>query len=165
MLVHSPHVAYVACRPCGFCTPGVTPADIEPTISLYGQPPWEIVEGKQEQEGTAQLTYAVQRRSRRILLDVPLIVRGILWDESPFREETFTVTVSAHGALFMLAAKVRLGEKLVLTNTQNGEERDGRVAYIGSEYAGLAQVAIEFARPAPEFWPIDTPPADWASSV
>jgi hypothetical protein len=110
------------------------------------------------------LTYAVQRRSQRILLDVPLIVRGILGDQSSFQEETFTVTVSAHGALFMLAAKVRLGEKLVLTNTQNGEERDGRVAYIGSEYAGLAQVAIEFARPAPEFWPIDTPPADWASS-
>lgn len=111
------------------------------------------------------MTYAVERRSQRILLDVPLIVRGLLEDQSAFAEETFTVTVSAHGALFMLAAKVRLGEKLVLTNTQNGEERDGRVAYIGSEHAGLAQVAIEFARPAPEFWPVETPPTDWACAL
>jgi PilZ domain len=109
------------------------------------------------------VSYAVRRRSERVLMDVPVIVRGELEDERPFQEETFTVTVSAHGALFMLAAKVKLGEKLVLMNAQTKEARDGRVAYIGPEHAGLSQVAIEFGKPAPELWAIDAPPKDWRS--
>jgi hypothetical protein len=28
----------------------------------------------------------------------------------------------------------------------------------------LAQVAIEFAQKAAEFWPVHSPPADWQSS-
>jgi hypothetical protein len=108
--------------------------------------------------------YAVQRRSQRVLLDVPLVIRGEQDDNGPFQEETFTVTVSAHGALLMLATKVHIGQRLMLRNPENSEERDGRVAYIGREHAGLAQVAIEFTRPAPEFWPITTPPKDWQTS-
>lgn len=101
------------------------------------------------------------RRSERVLIDVPLMISGKSTDQQTFREETFTVTVSAHGALVMLAAKVALGQKLVLMNPTNWDEREGRVAYMGSLHAGLAQVAVEFARPSPEFWPISSPPANW----
>ena len=101
------------------------------------------------------------RRSERVLIDVPLMISGKSADQKPFREETFTVTVSAHGALVMLAARVDLGQKLVLMNPSNWDEREGRVAYMGKVHAGLAQVAIEFARPSPEFWPISSPPANW----
>lgn len=104
-----------------------------------------------------------QRRSQRVLMDVPLVIRGDSADRLPFWEETFTVTVSAHGALLMLATNVALGQTLVLANS-NRDELEGKVSYIGPAHAGLAQVAVEFARPAPEFWPISSPPLDWKSS-
>jgi hypothetical protein len=102
-----------------------------------------------------------QRRSERILLDVPVVISGGSADHLTFREETFTVTVSAHGALVMLATKVTLGQRLVVMNPQNWDEREGSVSYLGPDRAGLAQVAIEFAGSAPEFWAISTPPTDW----
>ncbi len=102
-----------------------------------------------------------QRRSERILLDVPVVICGESAEHPTFREETFTVTVSAHGALLMLAAKVRLGQKLIVMNPQNWDERSATVAYLGPDRAGLAQVAVEFAEPSPQFWAVDLPPADW----
>jgi hypothetical protein len=102
-----------------------------------------------------------QRRSQRLLLDVPLVVRGESSEKQPFREETFTLVVNAHGALVMLAAKVEVGQKLLVMNPKNWEERQGRVAYFGSPHAGLTKVAIEFERASPEFWPVGTPPEDW----
>lgn len=102
-----------------------------------------------------------QRRSERILLDVPVVICGEPADRPAFREETFTLTVSAHGALLMLATKVALGQRLVVMNPQNWDEREARVSYLGPDRAGLAQVGVEFLEPAPEFWAVNTPPADW----
>jgi hypothetical protein len=99
-----------------------------------------------------------------VLMDVPIVIRGESPDRQSFQEETFTVTVSAHGALLMLATQVRLGQKLLLLNPANWDEREGRVAYRGPVHAGLAQVGIEFTQPSPDFWPIGSPPPDWKSS-
>ena len=104
-----------------------------------------------------------RRRSQRLLLDVPLIVRGESMEGHSFQEETFTISVSAHGALLILAAKVKIGQRLLLVNPQTQDEKEGRVARFGSPYGGLAQVGIEFARPAPEFWQIDSVPDNWQS--
>ena len=101
------------------------------------------------------------RRSERVLLDVPVVLLGVSTDHRSFREETFTVTVSAHGALLMLQAKVALGQKVTLANPENWDERPARVAYVGGDHAGLAQVAIEFEKPAPQFWPVISPPPNW----
>lgn len=101
------------------------------------------------------------RRSERVLLDVPVVIRGDSPDHHPFREETYTVTVSAHGALLMLEAKVVPGQKVVVMNPKNWDEREVRVAYVGPDRAGLAQVAVEFAHPTPEFWSLESPPANW----
>jgi hypothetical protein len=100
---------------------------------------------------------AERRRSPRVLADVPLVIRGESAEKQPFHEETFTISVSAYGALVILAAKVALGQTLVLMNPETRVEREGRVARFGSPYGGLAQVAVEFARPAPEFWPASQP--------
>jgi hypothetical protein len=104
---------------------------------------------------------AGQRRSARVLMDVPVVIRGESADQKTFREETFTVTVSAHGALLMLASDVVLGQKIVVINPLNRDEREGRIAYRGPIHAGLSQVAVEFTQPSPEFWPINPAPADW----
>jgi hypothetical protein len=105
-----------------------------------------------------------QRRSDRVLLDVPLVVRGQSGSRA-FEEETFTVTISAHGALLMLQENVSLGQKLLVVNPKNWDEREARVAYKGAVHAGLAQVAVEFVRPAPEFWQMETPPPNWKTGI
>jgi hypothetical protein len=109
------------------------------------------------------MTQSTQRRSDRVLVDLPLIVRGVsATDDQAFREETFTLTVSAHGALVMLATKVAMEQKLVLANPVSREEREAKVSFIGREHAGLSQVGVEFIHPAPEFWSIDSPPQNWS---
>jgi hypothetical protein len=94
-----------------------------------------------------------RRRSPRRLLDVPLIVRGETAEHTPFREETFTISVSAHGALVLLASHVALGQTIILVKPETRQEQEGRVSRLGAPYGGLAQVAVEFTQPVPEFWP------------
>lgn len=97
-------------------------------------------------------------------MDVPVVICGKSGDLRTFREETFTVTVSAHGALLMLAANVSPGQTIVLINPSNSDERECRIAYRGPIHAGLSQVAVEFNKPSPEFWPINPVPPDWNKS-
>jgi hypothetical protein len=94
-----------------------------------------------------------RRRSPRRLLDVPLIVTGETAEKQPFREETFTISVSAHGALVLLASRVALGQTVLLMKPETRQQQEGRVSRLGAPYGGLAQVAVEFAQPVPEFWP------------
>ena len=110
------------------------------------------------------MAQTAHRRSERVLLDMQVVIRGESPERRSFEEETFTVTVSAHGALLMLAAPVSIGQRLRVLNPANWEEREGKVAYKGQLYAGLAQVGVEFTQPSPEFWPVNSPPRDWKPS-
>jgi len=112
-------------------------------------------------EARTPVGYAAQRRSERVLLDVPVVLFGESLDHRPFREETFTVTVSAHGALLMLENRVAIGQKVRLANPGNWDEREAHVAYVGADHAGLAQVGIEFDQPSPQFWQVSSPPSNW----
>ena len=104
---------------------------------------------------------ATTRRSKRVILDVPLVISGEGEDKHAFQEETYTVTVSAHGALIVLGTKVELGQKVTLKNVKSRDEREGTVAFLGPPYAGLSTVGIQFMRPSPEFWALSAPPSDW----
>jgi hypothetical protein len=107
---------------------------------------------------------SAKRRSERVLLDIPLFIEGKAEGARDFKEETFTLTVSAHGALIVLAAKVALGQTVRLTNLKNKDHHEATVAFLGPPYAGLATVGIQFSKPAPEFWAISSPPADWKTA-
>ena len=104
------------------------------------------------------------RRSERVLIDVPLFIEGKTNGSQEFKEETFTVTVSAHGALIVLAAKVELGQTLKLTNLKSKDQHEATIAFLGPPYAGLSTVGIQFSQPSPEFWAISSPPADWKTA-
>jgi PilZ domain len=102
-----------------------------------------------------------ERRSQRIPLDVPLVVKGRTDGQQDFREETFTLSASAHGVLLALKARVSIGQKVQLFNRRNWDELEGRVVYVGLPHAGLTRVGIEFEQRAPGFWSLTAPPADW----
>jgi hypothetical protein len=101
------------------------------------------------------------RRSQRLILDVPLVICGEADGDRPFREETFTITVNAHGGLLVLEHRVALGQKIVLMNPKTWDEREATIASLGPPYAGLSTVGFQFAKPAPEFWAVSSPPPDW----
>jgi diguanylate cyclase (GGDEF)-like protein len=104
-----------------------------------------------------------RRRSERLSLDVTVVVRGESIEKQSFQEETFTISASAHGALVLLAKKLALGQRLFLKNPKTQDEIEGRIARLGPPHGGLAQVGIDFLRPAPEFWPVNSLPESWMS--
>jgi hypothetical protein len=105
------------------------------------------------------------RRSQRIPLDVPLVIKARTGGKENFREETFTLSASAHGVLLALKTTVSLGQKVQLLNRKTWDEVEGHVVYVGLPNAGLTRVGIEFKQPAPDFWSLAAPPADWRSAT
>jgi hypothetical protein len=93
-----------------------------------------------------------RRRSERASLALPVIVRGVSLDAKPFQDETFTLSVSAHGALVALTTTVTLGQALFLRNPQTQEEVGAWVTRFGPPRGGLAQVGVELVHPDVEFW-------------
>jgi len=115
--------------------------------------------------GESMPSATAERRSQRIPLDVPLVIKGRTGGKQDFREETFTLSASAHGVLLALKTSVSLGQKVQLLNRKTWDEVDGQVVYVGLPNAGLTRVGIEFERPAPDFWSLAAPPADWRSTT
>jgi len=101
------------------------------------------------------------RRSQRVLLRIPIQVKGFPEDGIPITEDTATVEVNAHGALVVLAMRVRPGQKLVLKNWGTAKEQDCRVVHVKQIPDAKNEVGIAFSIPKPKFWNIDFPPEDW----
>jgi hypothetical protein len=102
-----------------------------------------------------------RRRSMRVLLSVPIQVRGKNAQSQDFTEETRTLVVNAHGALISLSAQVVVNQKVFVSNSATHQTQECRVVYFGNMQAGKAQMGVEFLTPSPAFWQIDFPPEDW----
>jgi hypothetical protein len=101
------------------------------------------------------------RRSQRVCLRLPIVVLREGPGANVASEETHTLIVNAHGALIHLALTVEIGQLLGIRNSQTLEQLVGRVVHLGAEQTGKREVGIEFEKPAPRFWRITFPPADW----
>jgi PilZ domain-containing protein len=108
---------------------------------------------------------AGERQSRRVLLKVSVTVRRCHADDTPFREQTYTLVVSENGALILLAASVEKGEMLRLMHRITGQELDCKVVYIGPKQGDKTEVGIEFLLPGRQFWQIDFPPEGYKPPV
>jgi hypothetical protein len=102
-----------------------------------------------------------KRRSERLKLSVPVIVMTETRERVKAQEVTHTVVVNAHGGLLKLKMEVLVGQPIVLANLQTNHEKRCRVVRVeqlpGEEFG----IAFEFEKPAPEFWSLASPPADW----
>jgi PilZ domain len=94
-----------------------------------------------------------RRRSERFRLRVPLMVCGQS-GRGPFKEETVTISINSHGALLALSTNVALGQKLLLMNPHTWNEVEARVSRLAVLEGKWTEVAVEFAQPTPQFWPI-----------
>jgi hypothetical protein len=98
-----------------------------------------------------------RRRSKRLALDIPVLVCGRAADNSYFRESTRTLTVNAYGGLLTLCAPVVMEQSVLLENKRTHEVSECRVAYVGREQDDKKQIGVEFIHPAPNFWRIQFP--------
>jgi hypothetical protein len=96
------------------------------------------------------------------MLSLPVTIAGES-DQGPFREETHTMVINAHGALVVLKAPVVKGQLLRIKRAASSDEQDCQVNWIGPTADGKTQCGIEFIRPTPKFWGVSFPPADWGA--
>jgi hypothetical protein len=93
-----------------------------------------------------------RRKSKRSKLHVSLLVSGSDAGNRPFHEQTDTINADERGCLVSLEASVVRGQHLVVVNLSNQDEQECRVVRLSKLLGGKRQVAVEFLRPAPEFW-------------
>jgi hypothetical protein len=98
-----------------------------------------------------------RRRTLRVMLTVPLKVRGIDVGGAPFSVETNSHTVSRHGVLIELSVMVSLGDLLRLENERTREKVEGKVVTIRRSRDGKTFVGVEFTDQNINFWHMSFP--------
>jgi hypothetical protein len=104
---------------------------------------------------------ANRRRSQRVLMNVPVRVSGQAVDGAAFEERTHTLSISAHGALIVVAAPAHRGQRFILSNMQTKAALECVVVHLEQLPGEPTQVGVEFMLPNPAFWRVAFPPKDW----
>lgn len=103
------------------------------------------------------------RRSQRVPLRLPIQVRWTPAGEPPITEDTSTLVVNAHGALILLAMRVKAGARISLRNRTLARDKECRVVRVAEKHTAKSEVAVEFLLADARFWGMETPPKDWAA--
>jgi hypothetical protein len=98
-----------------------------------------------------------RRRTLRVMLTVPLKVRGMDVAGAPFSVETSSHTVSQHGVLIELGVIVSLGDLLQLENERTREKAEGKIVTIRHSRDGKTYVGVEFTDQNINFWHMSFP--------
>jgi hypothetical protein len=102
-----------------------------------------------------------RRRSQRVLMQIPVRVRGKNSQGEDFEEFTETLAINAHGALVLIAARLISGAVIHMKHNKTEEEQECHVAFLGPVRGGKAEIGLEFTAPRPTFWRVAFPPEDW----
>ena len=102
-----------------------------------------------------------RRRSQRVLMQVPVRIRGKNAQGAEFEEFTETLAINAHGALILLNARLTSGAVVHMKHSRTEEEQECHVAFLGPVRGGKAEIGLEFTAPRPTFWRVAFPPEDW----
>jgi hypothetical protein len=103
-----------------------------------------------------------RRKGQRILMSIAVRVSG--YDElgSSFKENTHTISINSLGALILISASVKIGQRLVLSNIRTKALAECIVAHKGERPDGRLEVGVQFGLPYPKFWGVTFPPSDWS---
>jgi hypothetical protein len=113
------------------------------------------------QPANTSVSSIARRRSQRVLMQVPVKIRGEDSLGHSIDEETETLAINAHGALVLLKARLTSGSKVLLQHKRTLEEQECHVAFLGPVRSGKAEIGLEFSAPRPAFWRVAFPPEDW----
>jgi hypothetical protein len=113
---------------------------------------------------TGRTTYPEIRRTQRVHIAIPILVRGMSGTQK-FEEAGRTTTVNAHGCLISLTTRLSRAQQVSLIHPKTAEELPCKVVYVSERSQDRADVGLEFMEPSPLFWRIAFPPEDWGSST
>src|SRR3982074_2210946 len=102
-----------------------------------------------------------RRRSQRVLMQVPVRLRGKDAQGKDFEEFTETLAINAHGALVLLTARLTSGAVVHIKHNKTEEEQECHVAFLGPVRSSRGEIGLEFTAPRPTFWRVAFPPEDW----
>jgi hypothetical protein len=97
-----------------------------------------------------------RRRAQRVLLKIPILIH-LTGKAKPI--EGATHTVSATGAMVILAEGLPSGTKLSIENPRTQKKVEAHVVRPPQMNPEGSLVPIEFTAPCPQFWGIFFPPA------
>lgn len=103
-----------------------------------------------------------RRRSERVLRQVPIGLSALMPDGKRINIEAHALVVNAHGGLLDMGMEMVRGQRIRLSNLKTEIATSGRVVRVEASEQGRFSVAFEFESPAPHFWPVNFPPADWS---
>jgi hypothetical protein len=96
-----------------------------------------------------------RRRAQRVLLRMPILIH-LPGKTKPI--EGFTHTVSASGAMIILAQGLSQGTKLAIENPKTQKKVEAHVVRPPQMNPEGSLVPVEFTAPSPQFWNIFFPP-------
>ena len=100
-----------------------------------------------------------RRKGGRVLMRVPVEVRGTAQDGSVLEESTHTSVVGALGAMVRTSRLLQIGTVVVVTNRFSQQTAKFRVAWVGEQQTdGLWEIGIESLLPLEDFWGVRFPP-------
>lgn len=115
----------------------------------------------QAAEDSAANTQAQHSHTDAVSAEIPVVVdasqytafvRGLSKSVAPLHEETHTVIVFPKGAVIRLTGSLVAGDRLVLTNQQNGLQALCRVVSIKAPAGVKGYAEVEFLQRVPGFW-------------
>jgi hypothetical protein len=101
-----------------------------------------------------------RRRSQRVLLRVHASVHVALQGKEMTIDVT-TLSVNNHGALVVIKQTLPSDARIVLEHGMTRERIACKIARPAREMPEGFHIPLEFDTPAPNFWGIAFPPADW----
>jgi hypothetical protein len=100
-----------------------------------------------------------QRQGARVVMRVPVEVRGITMDGSPLVESAHTGVVGELGAMIWTSRMLQVGTEVELTNRFSQQTATFRVAWVKDQQeGGLWETGVECLRPLDDFWGVRFPP-------
>ncbi len=100
-----------------------------------------MAETKNAVPGVASENTTERRRSHRVQIAMPVLVRGKRAGQ-PFEERTHTISVNAHGCMVQMATPVARAQEVSIVNTKTAEELPCTVTFIGQRDAGKLEVGV-----------------------
>ena len=100
-----------------------------------------------------------RRKGGRVLMRVPVEVRGTAQDGSVLEESTHTGVVGALGAMVRTSRLLQMGTEVAVTNRFSQQTAKFRVVWVGEQNTdGLWEIGIESLLPLEDFWGVRFPP-------
>lgn len=109
-------------------------------------------------QGVTPKTGEQKRRSERVLLSIPIEVRGINAAGQPFVEKTHTLMINRHGARIALKTPLQPEARVTIVNRQSAMSCPFRVVVrTGKSLGGGPEWGVECLEPDVNFWGINFP--------